>query len=226
MAYFLPGKNGRKGKMYLVEVESGKESTANSIFDSLFNPRPRMQSKAQMTPPPDLVAAAEKWRKSGKHPGCFDKDGILHTHGEIFYRDARRGRGCKVCYCDNGKKSICSHHPEDIDQFANVSTNAIKDLFNCKNESPECGWSFRTYEYEDEEDESIYETFKISKCDSCSSCSEEHGYNCTRNVKDACECGAVKEGETYSPKDGDCNTCVCKAFGNEILQNFTIFIDG
>ena len=122
MATLVPGK---KGKMYLVEVEGGKESTANSVPDSL-NPRPRMQSKALMTPPPDLVAAVEEWRNK-RHPGCVDKDGIMHRHGEIFYRDARRSRGCKVCYCDDGKKSICSHHPEDIDQFANVSTKATKD---------------------------------------------------------------------------------------------------
>ena len=150
----------------------------------------------------------------------------MHKNGEIFYRDARRGRGCKVCYCDNGKKSICSHHLDNInlsDHLANVSNKTIKDLLNCKkeNESPDCGWSFWTDEdYPDEPDpyHERFQTFRISKCDSCT-CSEEHGYNCTR-TKDACECGEVKEGETYKPKVGDCNTCVCKAFVNEISQNF------
>ena len=42
LACLLPGK---KGKMYLVEVESEKKS-ANSVPGSKFNARPRMQSKA------------------------------------------------------------------------------------------------------------------------------------------------------------------------------------
>ena len=42
LASLLPGK---KGKMYLVEVESEKKS-ANSLPGSKFNARPRMQSKA------------------------------------------------------------------------------------------------------------------------------------------------------------------------------------
>ena len=42
LAFLLPGK---RGKMYLVEVESEKKS-ANSVPGSKFNARPRMQSKA------------------------------------------------------------------------------------------------------------------------------------------------------------------------------------
>ena len=226
LATLVPGK---KGKMYLVEVESGKESAANSIPGSLINPRPRMQSKALMTPPPDLVAAVEEWRNR-KHPGCVDRNGIMHRHGEIYYReeDPKRGRYCQVCFCNDGKKR-CSYNTEKIDQFANVSTKAITDLFNCKNE---CGWMNMKYfdEYFEDlaseypEHESIFETFRISKCDSCT-CSEEHGYNCTR-TKDACECGELKEGQTYWPKTDNCNTCVCKALSTEFRKIFAIFGDG
>ena len=225
LAILVPGKNG---KMYLVEVESEKESS-NSLPGSIskFNARPRMQSKAQLTPPPDLVAAVKEWREK-RHPACVDKDGIMHREGEIFFPNDEKNDEidkCKVCSCHYGKPH-CSPYSEELKNFANVSDKikTNKDLFNCKKEWPGCGWMFWTVEDDEDlsyvpEHSEFLETFRISKCDSCS-CDDHHGYNCTKNVKDACECGAVKEGETYHPKRRDCNYCVCKAFVNKISQNF------
>ena len=94
LASLLPGK---KGKMYLVEVESEKK-TANSLPGSKFNARPRMQSKALNVDNSKIEGGVLYTSPSEFNTSCVYANGVKVPTGD-----------CNECVCWGDRQVACTN---------------------------------------------------------------------------------------------------------------------
>ena len=101
LASLLPGK---KGKMYLVEVESEKKS-ANSLPGSKLNARPRMQNKA--FPTRSLFAFAKALEAAMKKKPYM----VYRESSGCVYRNGQKvpSGDCNECVCHGERHAECTN---------------------------------------------------------------------------------------------------------------------
>ena len=94
LATLVPGK---KGKMYLVEVESEKKS-ANSVPGSKLNARPRMQSKALNVDNSKIEGGVVYHSPSEFNTSCIYANGRKVPTGD-----------CNECVCYGQREVACTN---------------------------------------------------------------------------------------------------------------------
>ena len=133
LASLLPGK---KGKMYLVEVESEKKS-ANSLPGSKFNARPRMQSKALNVDNSKIEGGVLYTSPSEFNTSCVYANGVKVPTGD-----------CNECVCWGDRQVACTNidckeqYPGSCSDYGGITienghrfvpTSKVKSKYNIHN---------------------------------------------------------------------------------------------